>query len=581
MMKLMTFYRSRSVREKILINYIAMIILTIVILISIITYVSSKSLEETADKYTLQLVKQVNNNVEFYLKNTEDIIYYISTNQWVRDFMINGEDDTNKSHISGFLKTFEEANTEIAGLVIVNARDEMMSNNMIRRSRDALAKEEWYDNATREPEDLQLISNPLGRNIEYKNNIYSSDDVVSISKAIINEKGQVMGVVLIDFKLKVFQDMIENTEIGKNGFVFIMDKYNEVVYSPINKVVYRIKPSELEAESNMNVVTINETKYKLSWVDSKYLKLKVIGVFSLKEALQDVTDTRNIAMVISIIVIFFSSMVAIYLSDSLTKPMAELESLMRKAEEGELDVYFDSDYNDEISQLGNRFNHMIDAIKNLINLVYIEQKEKREAELNILREQIKPHFLYNTLDTIHWLIVQNQNKEADKVLKALTKLFRISLSKGHDSITIREEIMHVESYLTIQSIRYAEKFDYEIHCESHLLECHVTKLILQPIIENAIYHGIKEKPSKGLIKINIYSKDNLIYFEVWDNGIGINEDEVIRLNKVLTKSVEQSGEYGLVNVNERIRLTYGEEYGIRIESHYKFNTKVTILHPFI
>lgn len=256
---------------------------------------------------------------------------------------------------------------------------------------------------------------------------------------------------------------------------------------------------------------------------------------------------------------------------------------MKIAEEGQLEVKFNREYeyDDEIGHLGRRFNKMIEALKNLINLVNIEQQKKKEAELEILRAQIKPHFLYNTLDTIHWLIKENSNLEAGIVLKALTTLFRISLSKGKEQIEIKEELKHVESYITIQKVRYGEKFDYEINCSRDIRELKITKLILQPIVENALYHGIKEKRGKGFIKINIIKEDDVILLSVIDNGKGISESETDRLNKVLSKDIEKGNEYGLVNVNEKIKLTYGNQYGVIIESKEGEGTKVIIKHPMI
>lgn len=581
MNKLLIYYKNRKLREKILINYLIVIIVTIVALSTIVTTVSSNSVEELADNNTLQLIKQVNNNIEFYINNIEDIIYYISSDKDVNEFLFKGKSNSNEKDIIELLTLYEKANREIAGMMIVNLEDEFISDYMERVSRDPLKNEKWYVQATGNPKHIQILSNTIGRNIRYKDNVYSGDDVVTISKAILNEKEEIIGVILIDLKLIVIEEAIDDVVVGKSGFVYVQNKDNRIVYSPVNDIVYRIQPKWLKGNSRSRQIDIKNVKYKIMWHDSSYTGWKIVGVFSLKDTLYAVNNIKIIIIIFSIGVVVLSFFISFYLSNTITKPIGELENLMQRAEEGQLEVKFNREYDDEIGHLGRRFNKMIEAVKNLINLVNIEQQKKKEAELEIFRAQIKPHFLYNTLDTIHWLIKENNNLEAGIVLKALTTLFRISLSKGKEQIEIKEELKHVESYITIQKVRYGDKFDYEINCTKDIMELKITKLILQPIVENALYHGIKEKRGKGFIKIDITKEGDEILLYVIDDGIGISEKETDRLNKVLSKNIEKENEYGLVNVNEKIKLTYGNQYGVIIESKEGEGTKVIIKHPMI
>jgi two-component system sensor histidine kinase YesM len=226
---------------------------------------------------------------------------------------------------------------------------------------------------------------------------------------------------------------------------------------------------------------------------------------------------------------------------------------------------------------------MVQEIENLINQVYIEQREKREAELKILQAQIKPHFLYNTLDTIQWMA---QDRDADDIVEivgALTTLFRISLNKGNEIIKLEEEIQHIESYLLIQMARYEDKLTYEINVPKELLQYNVLKIILQPLIENAIYHGIKTKLGAGHIHVGASNEDNKLVLYVEDDGMGIPSKRLAEINHYLQMDQHEGQErgYGLFNVNERIKLTYGSSYGLKVDSVQGEGTRIEIRLPFI
>ncbi|WP_113672854.1 cache domain-containing sensor histidine kinase [Vallitalea guaymasensis] len=574
-------YYGRSVREKILINFIIVIAITVVILSTIFIRIFIVSFEDSTNNHTYQMIKQVNNNIEYYIHNMENIIYYLSQDKEVRHFLMTSIDSTEKNDIHDLIAIYEETNNEIGGIMIVNNNDAYISNNMERASREPLALEDWYQQAYNNKMNIQLISNPIGRNIIYKNENFSADDVVSVSKAILDHNKNIIGVILIDLKLEAFKEAIASNVIGKSGFIYVVDAHGNIVYTPVNNVVYRIRPSWINKNKNSFIKTIMGIKYQIIWNESTYTNWKVIGVFSLKDILANISHIKFIVLLVAIGMLIIAIIITIYLADSLTKPIGKLKRLMNRAEEGELEIRFESKYNDEIGKLGNSFNNMIEAIKNLINLVYVEQQKKKEAELEILRAQIKPHFLYNTLDTIHWLAVEKDNEGVIKLLKALTKLFRISLSKGKDFITLKEEINHVESYLIIQMTRYEDKFDYDIVCDESILHTRIIKLILQPIVENAIYHGIKEKRGKGFIEIFIRKKNQMIEIVIEDNGAGIEQKEVIHINKILRGEIGRTNEYGLVNVNEKIKLTYGNAYGVQLSSQIGEGTKVIIYHPYI
>jgi two-component system sensor histidine kinase YesM len=251
---------------------------------------------------------------------------------------------------------------------------------------------------------------------------------------------------------------------------------------------------------------------------------------------------------------------------------------MKMIEKGNFDTQVDVNSSNEIGQLGLRFNRMTAKIKELMLQNVQEQELKRKSELKALQAQINPHFLYNTLDSIIWMAEVNKSKEVVLMVSSLAKLFRLSLSKGDEIIPIRNEIEHIKSYLTIQKMRYKDKLDFEIQVDDHILSYKTIKIILQPLVENSIYHGIKNKDGVGLIRITGTQVGNKIVLSVIDNGIGMTPET---LEALLQKPVpsEQGSGMGVNNVNQRIKLYYGEEYGLQYESEPGQGTTVHIWLP--
>ena len=253
---------------------------------------------------------------------------------------------------------------------------------------------------------------------------------------------------------------------------------------------------------------------------------------------------------------------------------------MKKVEEGDLSVKLDGKGYEEAMELTGSFNVMVSKMDALMNNVYQEQKKLRKAEMKALQAQINPHFLYNTLDSILWLNRDGKREEIQVMVEALTRLFRIGLSRGKDIISIRDEIAHVESYLKIQAIRYGDKFDYMVDVDETFMDFQVPKLILQPLVENAIYHGLKLKAGKGHIEIRTVDLVKDYQILVKDTGKGIPPEKLKMLNELLQGSTEASVKvYGVANVNERIKILFGNQYGLRFQSEENIGTTAILYLP--
>lgn len=284
------------------------------------------------------------------------------------------------------------------------------------------------------------------------------------------------------------------------------------------------------------------------------------------------------------IVLLFSILAAFAITSSVTKPIKELSNMTKSIAQGNLDVRVEYKNMDEISYLASSFNIMAERIKDLLEKNKNEQENLKKTELKLMQVQINPHFLYNTLDTIVWMSEANNSEKVIEIVKALSAFFRITLSKGKDLITISDEIEHIRSYLIIQKIRYRDILDFEIDVSDEILGNKTLKLTLQPLVENALYHGIKNKREGGIIKIKGYkSSDREIIFEIIDNGAGMSEkrykEVMAELNSDSKMLVLKDSGFGLNNVHKRLKLYYGDEYGLKISSELNKGTKITVIIP--
>lgn len=293
--------------------------------------------------------------------------------------------------------------------------------------------------------------------------------------------------------------------------------------------------------------------------------------------------------VVSILMIFsavsFSVFAAWSLSKSIYTPIKKLHDVTTVITKNDLQALMTSDNVDEITELGMSFNIMIGRIKELLDSKIKEQENLKKAELRALQAQINPHFLYNTLDTIIWMAEANKTEQVVEIVSALSNFFRISLSKGMDWITIAEEAERIRNYLTIQKMRYRDILDYKIDIDDRVKEKTILKLILQPLVENALYHGIKNKRQGGTIWVRaVPLGDEQIQIVVEDNGIGFTPEKLLQLRAELeddSGDIKLESGFGIGNVNKRIRLYYGKPYGVTVRSEYDKGTCVTLVIPAI
>jgi len=474
----------------------------------------------------------------------------------------------------GYLGALKTSHPEVTGMVVLNGKDDSALVDFTRVTRDPLLSESWARQSLSDPDKMHILARPIGRNLRSRRTM--GDNVVSITKAFPP------GVILMDVHLKAIEKVFDAVRPGSLGFLFLADPAGDVVYSPVNPLVYRIPSSFLKEGKSRSVFQIDGKAYQFLSTPSAYSGLSTVAVYSLDEALGGVRLLGLFAILIGVLTIGLAIGVSFWVAAGIARPIVKLRRLMEAAETGDLDVRFVDPPDDEIGRLGKSFNAMISEIGKLLDQVYLEQQKKREAEFRILQAQIKPHFLYNTLDTIHWMAQEKGAQDIVGIVDALTRLFRISLSKGRDVIRLEEELDHVTSYLVIQKIRYAEKFDYVLDVDPALLGRPVVKLTLQPLVENALYHGIKERAGRGTLTIGAQREDQTLVLTVADDGVGMDEATLRALENNLHQGEDASdGGFGVFSVHHRIRLVFGEGWGLSYRSAPGAGTTVTARQPLV
>lgn len=580
--------RNLPIRYKLLVHFLLITILPSVILGILTDFVVNRIIERQMNENTLQLIAKVNRSLEFYVGNVQNTTYLISYNPEVHKFLYQDRPDmATREEALEFMRGFPTLQTEIAGVMVVNSKGDYLSNDMYSRfSSKDLTLETWYQEAVAGKGIFKVIGHPFNRNVTTHAN-YKDTEVVSAVRAILDPETQkVMGVVLVDLKLRVIVETAQDVRLGKTGLLMVIDEKGEPVYVPKQLGFQKIPLHWLKGQpSGQFVQTINDRKLQFIFRKSSFTNWSTIGVFSTEEAAPEVRQIRLYVGTFVFVVCLLGITASFALSHGISRPIHRLMAFMHRAESGDLKTRYWGDTMDEVGMLGRSYNSMLTKIGDLLQLTEQQEKQKREAELRILQAQIKPHFLYNTLNTIDWMARKQGAVDVAEMVQSLSKLYRIGLSKGNEFIPLAEEFDHVRSYLQIQKLRYQGKLKYDLDYEPDIAHVPVLKVILQPIVENAIYHGIKERRGPGTITVRGVRRDKLVELTVSDDGVGMDEQALTslrnKLNHPLPAQAEATGSgYGLSNVQARLKLTYGTDgCGIRIDSAAGSGTIVTLAFP--
>ncbi len=541
----------------------------------------SRQLEQTIQSENEMLVKQVNQSVDTYLRDmlrlSNSIYYNVIKNVDIDSDPINSELQLLYGTYSSYVENI--ALYDLDGNLLATAPPALSKPGVDVR------QAQWFQKALNRTENLHFAT-PEIQNL-FVNAEHRYIRVISLSSAveITSGKSTMGGVLLIDLKYNSLTELFDHMSLANGGYLYLMDANGELIYHPEQQLI----ASGLAKENNLVAATYDDGGHQETFNGEArsiivrtvgYTGWRIVGVIPQQGIVLNQLD--NVLIIIAIFLMLFDIVILInsFISTKLTAPIKHLEESVQTLEYGDASkaIYQGGSY--EIRHLGASIQGMVDQLQQLTDDIVREHEQKQKSELDALQSQINPHFLYNALDIIVWMIEREQPREAVNIVTALARLFRISLSRGKNIIPVRDELEHVQNYLTIQTMRYKNKFSYVIEMDDEVKDLAIIKLVVQPLVENAIYHGMDFMDGDGMITISAKIVGNELHLTVADNGLGMKPEVVERLLVEYTPVSKGSG-VGLKNVNERIKLYFGDRYGVLIKSEPDEGTWITLVLPII
>lgn len=412
----------------------------------------------------------------------------------------------------------------------------------------------------------------------------SNQRVASIFKLYGDQNSRARGIILFNLKEDFFRGILQDAQISENGYLVLLDSEGMMHFKDvpedyeIDDVIKQMLLKRDEPSGRLMMTNSRGKKIMVIYDTVPVNRWKLAAVFPENDIINRVAFIKNITFAVMILAIITAILLSNVLAKIVITPLTVLTGKVKQVKAGNLNVAFNVNPANEIGILNEGIQELLARVRHLLEQVQKEQEQKRLAELETLQAQIKPHFLYNTLDSIKQLCELGETKEAGAMVAALARFFRISISNGQELITMNEEFDHIRNYLKILRMRYADGFEYQIRLEPELMFCRILKLTLQPLVENAVYHGIKEKRGKGLIRVNACLTGDDVFIEVYDNGAGMSSSQLGTLKEELALGCKDQG-IGLCNVHRRLRLHYGPAYGLEINSVLGEGTRVWVKLP--
>ena len=443
-----------------------------------------------------------------------------------------------------------------------------------------VAEQNWYEEAVNSSKSV-LTSSHVQHAIKGER-----PWVITLSRGIRNFTGSggKEGVVFIDLNYSAISELCDQNSIGNKGYVFIVDGEGNIVYHPQQQQLYNeLQTENIELVMNAQTDTVtmgsgNSAKiYTLS--RSEKTGWTVVSCMNMAELTKGSRKAQSIYVIMAIALVCVALLLSNMIARNITMPIQRLRDSMAKVQEGDFsqaDVEVSTE--NEIGSLTKTFNLMTYRIQELMEQNVHEQEEKRKSEMKALQSQINPHFLYNTLDSIIWMAEGKKNEEVVLMTASLARLLRQSISNEDELVSVGQEIEYARSYLTIQKMRYKDKLEFCIEVEPEIQSVQIIKLVLQPIIENAIYHGLKYKESKGLLIVRGYEKDGTAVIEILDNGVGMDSTTLSHIFERHKVDYHSNG-VGVYNVQKRLKLYYGNDYGMAYKSEPGRGTAAAITIP--
>ena len=524
----------QGIRSAIISSYFLIVVVSLAVFALVALHHTEKTVMENAKEYSIQLIEQVNSDIDSYMDYLHNISALITSDGDVQEYLFKDNlSDLERmecfSRITVQFETIMETRGDIVNIGIIGAENYIINNGYFKINENVdFKKFEWVQRAY-DKRGITVISSSHVQNLvdgKY-------EWVITLGKSLQNKATrQPEGLFFVDLNYSSISELCSEISLGNKGYIYILDSMGNLIYHPQQQLLYSGLKEEkiqevLECEEN-SFVTEDGKLYSIS--TSKETGWTVVGVSYTEDLLKN-NDRTTVLYLLSAMLILVASLGLAYVLSYLMEQNVE------------------------------------------------EQRQKRKSELKALQAQINPHFLYNTLDSIIWMAEWGKTKEVVLMTSSLAKLLRQSISNQNEMVRVEEEVEYTRSYLTIQKMRYKDKLEYEVKVDSDVLDKKIPKLVLQPLVENAIYHGIKYKETKGVVCIEGYKEGAHMVLKVSDDGIGMTKEQLSKIFEKRETDTRKNG-VGVLNVHERIQLYHGKEYGLIFSSKEGQGTTVEVHIPW-
>jgi two-component system sensor histidine kinase YesM len=558
---------TRSIRTSLISAFALVIVLGIILLGGFTLALTRNNLVSNAEASAQQVVSQLQRVVDTYIGYMEDIARVVVGNGDVRDLVGGQSSGAEGAHrVAGFLQGIRAVRRDIDSIVVVPASGRLVTSETGRP-----LNRHWVR------PDLAGALSPA--RIE---NLF--DDRYSWVVSLFEPIAGTEAFVQVDLNYGVINDLCRQVQLGRSGYVFIVNGNGDIVYHPRQQLIYSNLKTEpiddiLKRRNGELRARVDGQDRIYSFTTSPVTSWTVVGVSYAKDILSSTADVEYSVWMVALGCVLVTVIVAWAISLRISRPIEALRKSMQAVETGNFDVTIAVDANNEIGLLARDCDIAIRKVRDLLDRNEAEQEHKRRLSLLMLQSQINPHFLYNTLDSIIWMIELGETRGAIEMTSSLAKFFRLGISRGSEIISIRHEISHIESYLNIQKMRYKNKLSYSIEVDAALYGYQSLKLLLQPLVENALYHGLKAKEGPGTIWVKGRLDGGSVLLIVEDDGVGMSSAK--REGLLFADSDDDVDHTGVRNVHERVQLYFGRGYGLRFYERDRGGTAVEIELPAI
>ncbi len=573
-------YRKMSIQMVLSLSFTAVAAAGILLMgISLIWRFSSVS-EQMVAENSQRVLAQANMNLDSYLRRMmriADTVYYR---------VIKNTDLAEGSYTNALGLLYEENRDDLVSLAVFDSQGTAVSSvplSSLKTTADP-AGSQWFQAASRSMENLHF-STP------HVQNIFDNPDapyrwVVSLSHHVELTRDGVTesGVLLVDMSFSGIEQVCRDVTLGEGGYLYLINGDGEIIYHPRQQLIYAglLEENNLTAAGYRDGSHVERFQGQSRQVTVKtvgYTGWKLVGVAPTSNVLGSSPQLFLFGLSLLLFAIFLMAFLNFLISARISDPIRRLERSVKELESG-LDVEIEEGGCYEVQRLGHAIRSMVSTMRHLMDDIIRQESQKRRSELEVLQSQINPHFLYNTLDSVIWMTEAGQQQEAIQMVTSLARFFRISLSRGKNIIPLADELEHARHYMNIQQIRYKNKFTTQIEALPGAEELYTLKLIVQPILENAIYHGMASAEDDGRICVRAFREGESLVIDIEDNGLGMRPEVAASLLDEDRPEVRTSGSgTGVRNVHRRIRLTFGEGYGLTIMSEPDEGTLVRIRLP--